>query len=71
MKEFEFGPDGKKVLLVKQNGTLFGIGTKCSHYGVPLVKGALGKGRVRCPAHGACFNLKTGLYCGKRSHYRK
>lgn len=60
MKEFPFGTDGDKVLLVKQQGKLYGVGTKCSHYGVPLVKGALGKGRIRCPAHGACFNINTG-----------
>ncbi|XP_065201959.1 apoptosis-inducing factor 3-like isoform X2 [Planococcus citri] len=60
MKEFPFGPDGDKILLVKQQGKLYGLGTKCSHYGVPLVNGALGKGRIRCPAHGACFNVSTG-----------
>jgi len=50
-----------KVLLVKDmNGEVTAIGTKCSHYGAPLIKGALGDGRVRCPWHGACFNTKTG-----------
>ena len=24
------------------------------------MKGFLGNGRVRCPWHGACFNVKTG-----------
>ncbi|KAF4517893.1 hypothetical protein B566_EDAN001847 [Ephemera danica] len=50
----------QKVLLVKQGGTITAMGTKCTHYGAPLVKGALGNGRVRCPWHGACFNIKTG-----------
>jgi nitrite reductase/ring-hydroxylating ferredoxin subunit len=51
-----------KVLLVKDmNGEVTAIGTKCSHYGAPLIKGALGDGRVRCPWHGACFNTKTGM----------
>lgn len=50
-----------KVLLVKDmKGEVTAIGTKCSHYGAPLIKGALGDGRVRCPWHGACFNTKTG-----------
>lgn len=60
MKEFEIGKNGNKVLVVKQKNQFFSIGAKCSHYGAPLVKGTLGDGTVRCPWHGACFNLKTG-----------
>ncbi|KAK9499188.1 hypothetical protein O3M35_003685 [Rhynocoris fuscipes] len=58
MKVCEFGRD--QVLLVKQKGVISAVGTKCSHYGAPLINGALGDGRIRCPWHGACFNLKTG-----------
>lgn len=58
MKAFEM--DGGKVLLVKQKGQLSAIGNKCSHYGALLNNGALGDGRVRCPWHGACFNVLTG-----------
>ncbi|XP_074916067.1 apoptosis-inducing factor 3 [Chelonoidis abingdonii] len=36
------------------------MGHKCPHYGAPLVKGVLSKGRVRCPWHGACFSIGTG-----------
>lgn len=59
MKQFELDDDSK-VLLVKQNGEFSAIGTKCSHYGALLSTGALSEGRVRCPWHGACFNIKTG-----------
>ncbi|CAG4933365.1 unnamed protein product [Colias eurytheme] len=59
MKIFEIGEHGK-VLLVKQKGEFSAVGPKCTHYGAPLHTGALGDGRVRCPWHGACFNLKTG-----------
>lgn len=52
--------DEKKILLVKQNGKISALGSKCTHYGAPLVNGALGDGRVRCPWHGACFSLATG-----------
>uniref|UniRef100_A0AAG5CW51 Rieske domain-containing protein n=1 Tax=Anopheles atroparvus TaxID=41427 RepID=A0AAG5CW51_ANOAO len=58
MKQVELGEG--KVLLVRQNGKLSAIGSKCSHYGAMLVTGALGEGRVRCPWHGACFNVETG-----------
>lgn len=59
MKLLPLGDDGK-ILLVKQKGELHAIGTKCTHYGALLHTGALGEGRVRCPWHGACFNIKTG-----------
>lgn len=58
METFDLGDS--KVLLVKQNGKISAIGTKCSHNDAPLVTGALGEGRVRCPWHGACFNISTG-----------
>ncbi|XP_062546338.1 apoptosis-inducing factor 3-like [Armigeres subalbatus] len=58
MKPFEL--EGGKVLLVKQNGKLSAIGNKCSHYNALMSTGALGEGRVRCPWHGACFNIETG-----------
>lgn len=60
MKLLPLGGDGGKILLVKQQGELHAIGTKCTHYGALLHTGALGEGKVRCPWHGACFNIKTG-----------
>ncbi|XP_048199371.1 apoptosis-inducing factor 3 isoform X1 [Perognathus longimembris pacificus] len=58
MREVELG--WGKVLLVKDNGEYHALGHKCPHYGAPLVKGVLSRGRVRCPWHGACFNISTG-----------
>lgn len=59
MKQFDLDEESK-ILLIRQNGELSAIGSKCSHYGAPLSTGTLGQGRVRCPWHGACFNIKTG-----------
>lgn len=53
------GEEGK-VLLILKNGKFFALGHKCTHYGAPLVKGCIGDGRIRCPWHGACFNIETG-----------
>ncbi|XP_065187782.1 apoptosis-inducing factor 3-like [Sycon ciliatum] len=58
MKEVEVGSG--KALLVYSGGEYSAIGHKCSHYGAPLIKGSLCNNRVRCPWHGACFNVKTG-----------
>lgn len=58
MKNFDLGDS--KVLIVKQKGKISAIGAKCTHYGALLSTGALGDGRIRCPWHGACFNIETG-----------
>jgi NADPH-dependent 2,4-dienoyl-CoA reductase/sulfur reductase-like enzyme/nitrite reductase/ring-hydroxylating ferredoxin subunit len=49
-----------KILLLRENGKYYATGAKCSHYGAPLVNGSFCGGRVRCPWHGACFNIKNG-----------
>ncbi|XP_056637583.1 apoptosis-inducing factor 3-like [Diorhabda sublineata] len=59
LKTFQLQDEGE-VLLVKQNNIISALGSKCTHYGAPLVNGAIGNGRVRCPWHGACFNLSNG-----------
>ncbi|XP_064647805.1 apoptosis-inducing factor 3-like isoform X2 [Lineus longissimus] len=58
MREVDVGPG--KALLIKESGQYSAVGHKCTHYGAPLVKGALCNGRVRCPWHGACFSTQTG-----------
>ncbi|RUS78071.1 hypothetical protein EGW08_014151, partial [Elysia chlorotica] len=58
MKEVEVGEH--KVLLVKEGDQFYALGNKCTHYGAPLSKGSYCDGVVRCPWHGACFNVKTG-----------
>ncbi|KAM6965242.1 apoptosis-inducing factor 3 [Aplochiton taeniatus] len=58
MREVDLGSG--RALLIKEHGEFSAIAHKCSHYGAPLVKGVLSKGHVRCPWHGACFNIATG-----------
>jgi nitrite reductase/ring-hydroxylating ferredoxin subunit len=69
MKEIEIKIDDEeennesktvKVLLIKQHNKFFCLATKCSHYSVPLVNGVVYKNRLRCFAHGACFDIRTG-----------
>lgn len=59
MKVYDIADEGR-VLVIKQKGEFSAVGTQCTHYGAPLAGGALGDGRVRCPWHGACFDIKTG-----------
>ncbi|XP_070402202.1 apoptosis-inducing factor 3 isoform X4 [Nothobranchius furzeri] len=58
MREVDLGSG--RALLIKEHGEFSAMGHKCPHYGAPLVKGVLSKGHVRCPWHGACFNITTG-----------
>lgn len=47
------GIEETKVLLVNVGGKTTALGSKCTHYGAPLLKGVLtGDGRLTCPWHG-------------------
>lgn len=63
MREVAVGGEGSKdkVLVVRTKANKFyAVGTKCTHYGAPLVKGVTSGDRIMCPWHSACFNLTTG-----------
>ena len=61
-KEIKLDDEGKvSGILIKQNGKLSALGNKCTHYGANLAtSGSLGEGIIRCPWHGACFNISSG-----------
>src|SRR5262245_31747664 len=50
----------EEVLLVRRNGTLYGVSAHCTHYHGPLADGLLVSATVRCPWHHAHFSLETG-----------
>ncbi|KAL2864910.1 putative AIF-like mitochondrial oxidoreductase (Nfrl) [Aspergillus lucknowensis] len=55
------GVQDGKVLLVKYDEKVHAISPKCTHYGAPLKLGVVSpEGRITCPWHGACFNIKSG-----------
>jgi len=58
MKQVKVGDTD--VLLARVRGQYFATGAMCTHYGAPLVEGALSGTRVICPWHHACFNVTTG-----------
>ncbi len=48
------------VLLVRHDDHFYALHAYCSHYGAPLVDGALSDGRIICPWHHACFDAASG-----------
>ncbi|HYR06898.1 MAG TPA: Rieske 2Fe-2S domain-containing protein, partial [Longimicrobium sp.] len=51
---------GEAVLLARTADGIFAVGAACTHYGVSLAQGLLTGGSVRCAAHHAEFDLRTG-----------
>ena len=52
--------NGTDILLARVGGKVHAVGAHCTHYGAPLVEGALCNDRIVCPWHHACFNAATG-----------
>ncbi|GAA0607751.1 MULTISPECIES: non-heme iron oxygenase ferredoxin subunit [Sporichthya] len=58
-------PEGTAICLVRLNdGGVFAIGDECSHEDIELSDGDLDGDEVMCPAHGSCFDVRTGKPSG-------
>ncbi|GAC1333021.1 MAG: hypothetical protein NVSMB17_12870 [Candidatus Dormibacteria bacterium] len=52
--------NGVAVMLVRENGQLLALASRCSHAGGPLEEGKFSDGTVTCPWHGSRFQLADG-----------
>lgn len=52
--------NGKPVFLVIIGGMLYAMDPVCSHRGGPLEKGQLTGNEIKCPWHGAVYDVRTG-----------
>jgi 3-phenylpropionate/trans-cinnamate dioxygenase ferredoxin component len=52
--------DGRPIALFNVDGTLYAIDDVCTHDGGPLAEGDFQGHEVRCPRHGARFDVRTG-----------
>lgn len=61
MKEVKWGvKDGQSILAVKYQGKLHALSNYCPHFGAPLHTGVLIDNVVKCPWHGASFDIISG-----------
>lgn len=61
MKEAKWGvKDGQSILIVKYQNKLHALSNYCPHYGAPLHTGVLIDNVVKCPWHGASFDIISG-----------
>lgn len=51
---------GQKVLILKENGTLYAMQHNCPHMGASLKRGKIESGNIICPLHRSAFDLETG-----------
>lgn len=61
MKQVQVGD--VDVLLARVEGTYHALHGHCTHYGAPLAAGSLRGGKVICPWHHACYDLRNGEQC--------
>lgn len=52
---------GKQILIVNYEGNFYALGRICTHLGGDLAKGTMEGKDVRCPRHGARFDVTTGV----------
>jgi nitrite reductase/ring-hydroxylating ferredoxin subunit len=50
----------QRVVVLRDEGKLYGVDASCPHYGLDLTDGASDKGKLYCPACGISFDLKSG-----------
>lgn len=51
---------GVDILLCWADGVPFAYRNQCTHLAKPLDDGRLIAGRIQCPFHGACFDVRSG-----------
>lgn len=61
MREYKWGTQEKQsILILKYDGKLRALSNYCPHFGAPMHTGVLIDRIVKCPWHGASFDVLTG-----------
>ena len=56
--------EGKRVAVFRSDGGVHALSDVCTHARGSLSEGGVRDGKVRCPRHGAPFDLRTGEALG-------
>ncbi len=56
----QYQVEGRPVALCNVNGELYALEDICTHAFAYLSEGGLEGGQIRCPLHGAMFDVKSG-----------
>lgn len=56
--------EGEQVAIFRSDGGVHALSDVCTHAGASLSEGGVRDGTVRCPRHGAPFDLRTGEALG-------
>ncbi len=56
----QYQVDGRPVALCNVDGDLYALEDICTHAFAHLSEGGLEGGQIKCPLHGAKFDVKTG-----------
>ncbi|QGG81192.1 Rieske 2Fe-2S domain-containing protein [Litorivicinus lipolyticus] len=57
-QRFDF--DEAVILVFNLDGEFFALEDRCTHDDAELDGGAIENGCIKCPRHGACFDIRTG-----------
>lgn len=61
VREIQVGPKVEDtILVIKYEGQIYSVQSKCAHFGFPLAKGMMIGDKLLCPLHNAGFSIKTG-----------
>jgi nitrite reductase/ring-hydroxylating ferredoxin subunit len=52
--------NGTKIMLLRWQGQIHALNSKCPHASADLAHGEFYRGKVECPDHGYVFDVKTG-----------
>ncbi len=55
-----FDVEGTRILVIRSGSDVHAISALCSHASLELKDGDVREGAIRCPFHGARFDLATG-----------
>lgn len=53
--------NGRRILLCRVEEGVFALADLCPHAQQPLAGGVIAGNMIRCPRHGACFDIASGL----------